>query len=530
MVEARKQDGEPPVSNAMPEQHPARRLGGFLGRWAAATFTLDARSLAVYRIGLGAILIVDCLLRTRDFRLMFVRDGVFPPETLAGFHADPTVWSAAFLCDAAWWGGVVLALEGLAGLALAAGYHTRIATILGWVALVSVIRRTSPSANAGDVWLACQIFWSMFLPLGARWSIDAWRSQDRDPVREPAGAVRSVASAALILQLVAVYLGAGLAKCNPSWFAGDALTHALSVHYYGTPLGMFLGSMPWLARPLQWSVLVGEIGLPLILVALPSAAVRTTIVALSIAFHVAIWLTMSVGLFAAIGIVAWLPLIPAAAWPGSRCAAAPPIAGLGRAASWACGSAGLVAAAAFIHQVTPLASRQLPRPLVAAINLCCLPQEWAMFGGVPAQEQWVYGRGLLADGSIVDLLRDGRPLEDERPAGGFTTLPHHRWHKFLWVLPQPNVRVFAPAAAAAIARDWNARHRGGRQVVTLEIRFGMQQVRNGDGTVRDALLASWPARSATGAGNLERYLDADRFREAGRVGETLASGSAVPAE
>jgi hypothetical protein len=514
----------------MPEQHPARRLGGFVRRWAAATFTLDARSLAAYRIGLGVILIGDCLLRTRDFRLMFVADGIFPLETLAGFHADPTVWSVAFLFDADWWSGVVLALEGLAGVALAAGYRTRIATILGWVALVSVIRRTSPAANAGDLWLACQMFWSMFLPLGARWSVDAWRTQGRDPAAEPAVAVRSVATVALVLQVVAVYLGAGLAKCNPSWFAGDALTHALSVHYYGTPLGMFLGSMPWLARSLQWSVLVGEIGLPLVLVALPSAAVRITIVALSIAFHVAIWLTMTVGLFAVIGIVAWLPLVPAAAWPGSRRTAAPPTRGLGWAASWACGLAGLVAAAAFIHQITPLASRRLPRPLVAAINLCCLPQEWAMFGGVPAREQWVYGRGLLADGSIVDLLRDGKPLEDERPAGGFTTLPHHRWHKFLWVLPQPTVRVFAPAAAAAIARDWNALHQGGRQVVALEIRFGMQQVRDGDGTVHDVILASWPARSATGAGNLERFLEADRSREADHVRETLASGPAAPAE
>jgi hypothetical protein len=496
----------------MPDQHPARRVGGCLGRWAAATFTLDARSLALYRIGLGLILVADCLLRTRDFRLMFAADGMFPLETLIRYHADPTLWSAAFLVAADWWSGVVLATEGLAGVALAAGCHTRIATVLGWIALVSVIRRTSPAVNAGDIWLACQMFWAMFLPLGARWSVDAWRSQSRDPAGQPIVAVRSVASAALVLQLVAVYLGAGLSKCNASWFAGDALAHALSVHDHGTPLGMALGMLPWLTRPLQWSVFVVEIGLPLILLALPSAAVRGSIVAVFIAFHAAIWLAMTVGLFAAIGIVAWLPLIPSAAWTRGRAEAAPAPVGLGRTASWACGLAGLVAGASFIHQVTPLGRRPLPRPVVAAINLCCLPQEWAMFGGVPAQEQWVYGRGLLADGSLVDLLRGGRPLEDERPAGGFTTLPHHRWHKFFWVLPQPRVRIFALPAAAALARDWNARHAGGRQVVALEIRFGMQTVRGGDGTIRDAILAAWPARSADGAGNLERFLDAERVR------------------
>jgi hypothetical protein len=261
-------------------------------------------------------------------------------------------------------------------------------------------------------------------------------------------------------------------------------------------------------------VLLGEIGLPLILIALPSPQVRGGIVALSIAFHATIWLTMTVGLFAAIGIVAWLPLIPGEAWPAEQ--GARRVAGLGRTASWACGLAGLVAAAAFVHQVTPLAAWRLPRPLAAAVNLACLPQEWAMFGGVPAQEQWVYGRGLLADGSMVDLLRDGRPLEQERPTGGFTSLPHHRWHKFLWVLPRPHVNVFAEPAAAAIARDWNERHDANRRVVAFEIRFGIQPVRGGDGAVRDVLIASWPARSASGAGNLERFLELEQLPPSAR--------------
>jgi hypothetical protein len=492
----------------MSESHAACRLRSLARRWATSTFTLDGRSLAVYRIGLGCLLAADSLLRSRDFHLMFTPDGIFPPETLAGYLADPTLWSLAFLNDAPWWNGVVLALEGLAGVALAVGYQTRLATVLGWVALVSVIRRTSPATNAGDIWFACQMFWAMFLPLGARWSLDAARATDAHRPLEPVTAVCSPASAALILQLVFVYLGAGLSKCNPSWFAGDALTHALSVHDHGTPLGMVLGGVPWIARPLQWGVLVGEIAVPLILVALPRPAVRGGIVALVIAFHATIWLTMTVGLFAAIGIVAWLPLIPGGFWPAAKGGPTGRTIGLGRAASWCCGAAMAVAAAAFLHQVTPWQASPLPRPLVAAVNLACLPQQWQMFGGVPAQEQWVFGRAMLADGSLVDLLRDGRPLERERPAGGFASLPHHRWHKFFWILPKPRVNIFAAPAAAALARDWNRRHGLEQQVVELEIRFGFQAVAGGDGTVREVLVASWPARSATGAGNLDRFLEA----------------------
>jgi len=492
----------------------AHRLVTAARAWAAASFTLDARSLAVYRIGLGALLVADSLLRTRDFGLMFAIDGIFPLDTLARYHADATLWSLAFLVDATWWSGVVLALEGIAGGLLLVGYRTRLATIVAWVALVSVIRRTSPATNAGDIWLACQLFWSIFLPLGARWSVDAARPPAAASAPARIDAARSIASAALVLQLVAVYLGAGLAKCNATWFAGDALAHALSVHDHGTPLGMLLGGTPWLARPLQWGVLVGEIALPLVFLAIPSPRVRGTLVPLFIAFHATIWLAMTVGLFAAIGMVAWLPMFPAATWPAERAQGGGRIVGLGPAASWTCGLALVVAASAFLHQVTPLASRRLPRPLAAAINLLCLPQEWAMFGGVPPQEQWVYGRALLADGSVVDLLRDGRPVEVNRPAGGFTTLPHHRWHKFLWVLPRAHVNVFAAPAAAALARHWNDRHAADRQCISLEIRFALQPVRGDDDGIRDALVASWPPRSPSGAGNLDRFLETDRVRQA----------------
>jgi len=181
-----------------------------LARWASAAFTLDARSLAVYRIGLGLLLLVDSLLRTRDFSLMFAPRGIFPLAAIAEYYGDPTNWSVAFWHDSAWWGGLVLATQGLAGIALAAGYRTRLATVIGWIALVSVVRRTAPATNAGDMWLGCQLLWSMFLPLGEWWSVDArcraaeaGDSGEPDRPQRPV-AVFSIASAALVLQLVAV--------------------------------------------------------------------------------------------------------------------------------------------------------------------------------------------------------------------------------------------------------------------------------------------------------------------------------------
>ena len=131
-----------------------------------------------------------------------------------------------------------------------------------------------------------------------------------------------------------------------------------------------------------------------------------------------------------------------------------------------------------------------------------------MFGTVPPYEQWVYARAELADGRVIDVLRDGRPLQPERPQGGFTSLPHHRWHKLMWILPRDQMRPFAPRVAAALARDWNLRHDGVDRVVSLEIRFAQHNLANPDAPLHELLVGSWPDRSGEGSGNLDRLLEA----------------------
>ena len=478
-------------------------------------FAIDVRSLAAFRIALGLVLVADALLRTRDFSLMFTADGIFPPSLIRDyFDGDPAQWSLALIWHDTRWAAAILALEGIAGACLAAGWRTTTATALAWLAQVSVYRRTIPAANAGDVLLACLLFWSCFLPLGAVWSCDSRRAAGAGRPRTMR--VFGPATVALVLQVMAVYLGAGLAKWNASWLGGEAVRYALSVHDHGTPLGMWLAHSDWLVRPLTWGVLGVEIFGPLAFIAWPAA--RRVIAAAFLVFHVTIWLTMSVGLFAPIGMVAWLPLLPGSVWGragrgladgvGQDCRSA--------AARLVCAAAAVLATVSFVHDRTPWRSRPLPSPVRQAIHAASLDQEWGMFGTVPPLEQWVYGRAALADGRVVDVLRDGRPIEADRPTGGFTSLPHHRWHKLLWILPRPKVRPFAPSVAAALARDWNARHGPDEHVVALEIRFALRNLAAPDGPLQEMLVGAWPDRDADGTGSLDRFLEADRVSRAPR--------------
>lgn len=478
--------------------------------WFAAVCGVDARSLALFRIALGAILVADCLLRSRDFGAMFTPDGIFPPAAVRACHADATAWSLAFLNDAAWWNAVVLAIEGLAGALLAVGWCTRAATIVAWAAVLSVVRRTFPAANGGDDWLICLLFWSMFIPLGGVWSVDAARRRTAPP--RPL-VVRSAATAALLGQVAVVYLVAGLAKCNGTWTSGVAVAHALSVHDHGSALGAALvahAGLAWIWGPAGWLVLLLEIGGAVTVLACPAPRMRLAIMAAFMTFHALIWLTMSVGLFAPIGLAAWLPFLPGEFW--ERRAAGgprqPAVVGLGRLGSVTC--AACIGAAA-VGCVGPLAG-WFAAPVALLVNLTGLRQDWRMFAAVPPLEQWVCGRAELADGGVVDILRGGAACSGERPAGGFVSLPNHRWHRLCWGLDRPNLRRLAPDVAAGLARRWNARQPAARQIRSLEMRIVRQRVTPDDDLRYEALLASWPDRSATGSGNLDRLL---RLAEAG---------------
>lgn len=472
-------------------------------------FTLDRRSLAAFRVALGLLVTIDALLRGRDVSLMFAADGMFPPTLVRAYLDDPWAWSLATLIDADWWGPAMLCLEASAGLLLAVGCCTRPATIVAWAAVVSVLRRTAPATNAGDAWLACLLFWGMFLPLGSLWSWDARR-------RPVGGTVRSTASMALVLQIAVVYLAAGLSKWNGAWFSGEALRFAMSVHDHGTPLGAWLFGGGWLARPIAWSVLTIELLGPLLLIFAPTPMVRAGLAILFTLFHLTICLTMTVGLFGYVGLAAWLAVVPSAVWNllGSHDA------GTNRggecsderepwAARWILVATGTLALVSLAHDISPWRHRPLPRLVRSLIAIPLMHQEWGMFGDVQPQEQWAYARAELVNGDVVDLLRGGRPLETERPTGGFTTLPHHRWHKLFWVLPRPRYRLFAPAIAAALAREWNAAHTPSDAVETVELRFARLGRTPADDTLHELLLASWPPRDAAGGGNLDRLLRGD---------------------
>jgi hypothetical protein len=164
-----------------------------LQRYLSGTFSIDLRTLALFRACLGAVLFVALLSRFCDLGAFHADAGVLPRALLMD---DPLTWSVHFANGTAAFQGALLALQALAAFCLAIGYRARLAVFLSWFLLLSLHNRNPLVLVPGDDLMGWLLFWGMFLPLAARWSVDAALGAAPAPEQR----VLSWASAGLVLQ------------------------------------------------------------------------------------------------------------------------------------------------------------------------------------------------------------------------------------------------------------------------------------------------------------------------------------------
>lgn len=205
-----------------------------LQQYLSAAFSIDLRTLALFRATLGSVLCVTLLLRFCDLGAFQADDGVLPRAWLLQSEG-PLGWSLHFAGGTALFQGALLAAQALLAFCLAVGYRTRLAVVLSWFLLLSLHGRNPLVLTGADGLMAALLFWGMFLPLAARWSVDAALSTAPPPLQ---GAALSWASAGLVLQVL----------------ASNAAV-ASSVHVLA-PAGLLLALSPVLLKPLRAAVLV----------------------------------------------------------------------------------------------------------------------------------------------------------------------------------------------------------------------------------------------------------------------------------
>ncbi|NJO94024.1 MAG: HTTM domain-containing protein [Hydrococcus sp. RM1_1_31] len=259
-------------------------------------FGLDLRSLALLRIGLAVLLLVDLFKRAQDIQAHYSDRGILPREVLIEHNLNLWRWSLHLFSGQALFQGLLFILAGAIALALLIGYRTRFVTILSWALLFSLQMRNPLIINAGDVELRLVLFWSIFLPLGACYSIDnAFNSSPRIlPTR-----ILSAATVALTLQVCFVYWFTCALKSDPIWHTeGSAVYYALNLDYLVTPIGKFLLNFPSLLVFLTFTTIWFELLGPFLLfIPFRTDLFRFLAVILFILLHIGFGSGLSIGLF-----------------------------------------------------------------------------------------------------------------------------------------------------------------------------------------------------------------------------------------
>jgi hypothetical protein len=287
-------------------------------RWARAKvvelFGADLRSLAAFRIVLALLVLADLCMRATDFYAHYADEGVLPRDQLLEEGLlDSWDFSLNLINGEPFFQALIFGFGALAALGMLLGYRTRLMTVIAWVILLSIQQRNPVVLNAGDTLLRLLLFWSMFLPLGAYWSVD--RALKASPPRLAMRFV-SLATVALFMQIAFIYSFTAILKSGDEWRVdGTALYYALNLDSIVTPLGTYLTQFPALLKALTFGTLGLEAVGPLLLFCpFFTGPVRTATVLAFMSLHYGIWTTMEIGLFPWISALCMVCFLPSWFW------------------------------------------------------------------------------------------------------------------------------------------------------------------------------------------------------------------------
>ncbi|MGL4421313.1 MAG: hypothetical protein ACRCZF_11650, partial [Gemmataceae bacterium] len=401
--------------------------------------TLDARSIALLRIALGLFLFVDLAWRSVDFTAHYTDDGVLPRAARIAAYDRPEYPDRQFLYSfhmAAAAPGFTAALFGMAGLAylaLAVGYRCRWATVIAFVLNCSLQTRNPLLNDGSDTFARVMLFWGMFLPWEARFSVDARLGAG---VRVP-DRLCSMATAAYIGQTLMIYLFGAFIKTDPAWTSEFTAVHyVVGNDCFATALGRQLQTMPALTQFLTASSLVLEWVAPLlILVPARWGWGRLILIGCFWSFHVGTALMLRLGIFPLIAMTIWLALLPPLAWEHRR-SPLPKLVAFGarrllflerwlpwlvtptpRAAAPSRGTQWFLAVLLLytvlwnVRSVGKNIDHLFPPGFNIPGRVLGLEQTWGFFAPKPMNEDgWYAMQGILADGTRVNLWAEAEPL------------------------------------------------------------------------------------------------------------------------
>lgn len=463
-------------------------------------FELNFCSLALFRISIGIILLLDILSRAKYTELFLSDFGVLPRKVLID-SSDRWDWSLNMLSGVSLLQLFLVCIAIVFSLFLIFGYKTLISTFVCWVLVVSFQNRNPLINDGGDSLLRLSLFWSLFLPLGKVYSIDSLKAT----TKSIAGSVVSAGSAALIIQLCLMYLSSALLKSAPEWRSeGTAVYYALSLDIFARPLGKYLLNFPELLKFLSFATLIIEGFLPLLLfIPFYNSFLRLFVIAFFVCLHLGFAMTMGLGLFPLVCISVWLALLPQSFWDfvQSKLSKVTTIKSyiikfsVIASSYWQklikklsslkpiIGTCVCISVLTFVFYVNLHSVNQkvfkIDKKAQCLESVLGLKQEWSMFAPFPMKEEaWYILKGKTISGRLMNMQKEKIFAEEsdwEKPKDTCFMCKDQRYGNFynkIFTLSDNMKKSYGQY----LCRDWNFKHKKEEDKISeVEIYFMLEK-------------------------------------------------------
>lgn len=447
-------------------------------------FGTDLRSLAVFRILISLLIIVDLIIQTSDIKAFYTDEGLLP-RILHINQFGNWYLSLYMLNGHVAFASLLFLLTIFFAVLLLIGYKTRLVNFMLWFLIISLHARNPLVLLGGDILLRMLLFWGMFLPLGAKWSIDSlFSSTQKLPT-----SVLSFGTVGIFAQVVFMYFFTALLKISPEWLEeGSAIYYALSNDQFVTVFGHKLLAFPNTLKILTYLSYLLELFGPLLLfIPIFIGPIRTIAVFLFISFHFGLWLSLVLGIFPFISSIAMIPFLPTWFWDKftflegfsnkiretlltKKNFVSTPI---HINSSWFLNSLALFFLIyIFLWNLSMIDSLKfnLPRQIQWIGHAFQIGQKWNMFmPELTKFDGWYVIPGKLKNGKWVDLFNGGKNLNWNKPKLVVKQFKTNRWRSYIRNAFVDYYNQHPAYYARYLCNMWNKNHSGSKKLEELKI-------------------------------------------------------------
>lgn len=453
--------------------------------------SIDPRSIAVFRIGLALVVLIDLALRSRYLKAFYTDSGVLTLSRLFADYSD--VYSVHAVFGTAEAQALLFLITGVLAILLLIGFYPRLCALGTFLLIYSLHARNPMILSSGDTLIRILLLWAVFLPLGAYWKVGKHGGEKKRSIYTPV-------TAFVLIQVFLVYFVNLFHKLKSSeWMAGNAVETVFSLGQFTYLIGPIFSEASQILAAFNY-IWIGLLIVTTFLI-LSRNWIRVLVTTFLILIHLMMFLTLKLGIFPLVSIVSLTLFYPTSFWnffeskvrlnllkgekifpKAERSIRLKEVLKAVKAkfSIFSCPAKVSKYLSKLIDCFYVIILRVAPILLFigvlmsvsssldfisvsgsaeSAIEIVDVDQSWRMFAPDPiSTEAWYVTNGTLENGSNLDVFH-GQEVNFSRPNRIDKTLPAWRWRKYLGNVRTADNENHYSYFLYHLCHKWNSNHK-----------------------------------------------------------------------